>query len=356
VKWWSASDATTMRFKGMRCSLEYRQWTAQVASGDTRTQQWSFDLGGRGVFIFSRVRVKQVASPQSKLTALRSCTPTEAKIEKAHRPVEIPDVDVARADLLLKFILAVAGQEERGERELGPIHLLKYAYLGDLAYSETHPGETFTRTPWRFYNFGPWAEDIFARIEPAVLNLGAEVRTFSRPGVENDSVRYSFVDEEELERLDELVPTEVGRAVRTFIRRFHADTSALLHYVYTTAPMLQAAPGESLQFAVHREEPEHLADSESDLGAEPEREVARAPLSKTGRRKKLEVLKNRVRDKMASRPTASQPPAPRYDEVFTEGVKWLDSLAGSDLDAESGEMIFSSDVWKSRGRREPGVP
>ena len=34
---------------------------------------------------------------------------------------------------------------------------------------------------------------------------------------------------------------------------------------------------------------------------------------------------------------------------------WTGSLAGSDLDAESGEIIFSNDIWKSRGRREPGV-
>lgn len=338
-------------FRGMRYWLGYRRWTAEVASGGRRTQKRSFCLGLCRIFFFSGVRVRQVASPQPKSEALRSCTPT-----KANRPDEFSDVDVARVDLLLKFILAVAGQEERGDRELGTIHLLKYAYLGDLAYSETHSGETFTRTTWRFYNFGPWAEELFARIEPAVLNLGAEVRTFSRAGVENDSVRYSFEGEEELERLDQIIPTEVGRAVRTFIRRFHADTSALLHYVYNTAPMLHAAPGESLQFTIQREEPEHSADSEGDLNAEPERDVARAPLSKTARRKKLDALKKRVKDKMASRPVASEPRAPRYDEVFAEGVKWLDGLAGSDLDAESGEMIFSSDIWKSRGRREPGVP
>ena len=64
------------------------------------------------------IRVRQVASLQPKPEALRSCTAT-----KANRPEEFFDVDVARVDLLLKFILAVAGQEERGERELGPIHL-----------------------------------------------------------------------------------------------------------------------------------------------------------------------------------------------------------------------------------------
>jgi hypothetical protein len=341
-------------FRGMRYWLRYRRWTAQVAGDGRRTKKWSFFLGAYRIFFFSCVRVKQAPSLHPKPEAIHSCTATKTK--KANRPDEIFDVDVARVDLLLKFILAVAGQEERGERELGPIHLLKYAYLGDLAYSETHSGETFTRTAWRFYNFGPWAEELFARIEPVALNLGAEVRTFSRAGVENDSVRYSFEDEEELERLDHLVPTEVGRAVRTFIRRFHADTSALLHHVYSTAPMLRAAPGESLHFTIQREEPEHSAESEGDLNAEPERDLSRAPVSKTARRKKLEALKNRVRDKMTSKPAESKPLAPRYDEVFAEGVKWLDGLAGSDLDAELGEMIFSNDIWKSRGRREPGVP
>jgi hypothetical protein len=52
-------------------------------------------------------------------------------------------MDIYKVDLLLKYILAAAGQEGYGNREVGPIHLIKYVYLVDLAFAERHRGETF---------------------------------------------------------------------------------------------------------------------------------------------------------------------------------------------------------------------
>jgi hypothetical protein len=49
-------------------------------------------------------------------------------------------------------------------------------------------------------------------------------------------------------------------------------------------------------------------------------------------------------------------PSPRYDEVFREGVDWLDRLAGEDVPSVSGELAIADDVWKSDARREPDVP
>jgi hypothetical protein len=45
-------------------------------------------------------------------------------------------MDIKKIDLLLKFILAAAGQEDTGHRELGPIHLIKYVYLADPAFEK----------------------------------------------------------------------------------------------------------------------------------------------------------------------------------------------------------------------------
>jgi hypothetical protein len=42
-------------------------------------------------------------------------------------------MDINKVDLLLKYILAAAGREDYGNREVGPIHLIKYVYLADLA-------------------------------------------------------------------------------------------------------------------------------------------------------------------------------------------------------------------------------
>jgi hypothetical protein len=42
-------------------------------------------------------------------------------------------MDINKVELLLKYILVAAGQEDLGNREVGPIHLIKYVYLADLA-------------------------------------------------------------------------------------------------------------------------------------------------------------------------------------------------------------------------------
>lgn len=47
-------------------------------------------------------------------------------------------MDINKVDLLLKYILTAAGQEDSGHREVGPIHLVKYVYLADLAFAEGH--------------------------------------------------------------------------------------------------------------------------------------------------------------------------------------------------------------------------
>lgn len=54
-------------------------------------------------------------------------------------------LDQHRVDLLLQYTLVRAAQEDDWrDRELGPIHLLKYVYLADCAYAERHEGQTFT--------------------------------------------------------------------------------------------------------------------------------------------------------------------------------------------------------------------
>ena len=41
-------------------------------------------------------------------------------------------MDINKVDQLLKYILAAAGQEDFRNREVGPIHLIKYVYLAGL--------------------------------------------------------------------------------------------------------------------------------------------------------------------------------------------------------------------------------
>ena len=72
----------------------------------------------------------------------------------------------------------------------------------------------------------------------------------------------------------------------------------------------------------------------------------------------LRALRERVQRSLASPRTAetiSPSPPPRYDDVYAEGQEWLDALAGERIEPGETTMTVHDDVWKSRGRREPGI-
>lgn len=253
----------------------------------------------------------------------------------------------SHVDLLFAYALAAAAQEDPGFQELGPIHLLKYVYLGDLAYAEVHDGQTFTGAPWRFHHFGPWSPEVFQRLEPAMEKMGAVVRSFPSSFREEDAKRWRLTDPAELERLEGRVPGEAARSIRQAVRRFGSDTTSLLHYVYQTAPMLQAAPGEGLVFEARQTLPQ-----QESAEVEPE---ALPKLSRT-RLKKLQArVREMFREKKKNEAGVPDSP-PRYDDVFEAGTRWLDGLAGEDLAPAQGQLRFSREVWKSRGRRAGDLP
>ncbi len=258
-----------------------------------------------------------------------------------------------KIDLLIKFALATAGREDPGQQELGPIHLVKYAYLADLAYAEKHAGETFTGIPWRFHNFGPWAVEVYNRIGPVTRAVGAAERIFPSHYGDEDVVRWKLEDDELYEKLDALLPSDVGRAIRNAIHKFGSDTNSLLHHVYKTTPMLRAAPGEPLDFRLAGT---IIAESSPVYSVEPEV----APLSTKEKKRRKEALEN-LRAKIQERLRAPKgrelvaPPAPRYDEEFQKGQRWLDALAGAPVKPGEGELEFSEEIWKSSFRSDPGA-
>jgi hypothetical protein len=282
-----------------------------------------------------------------------------------------------KIDQVISYALAAADQEDFGNRELGPIHLIKYVYLADLAFAEANAGQTFTGVVWRFYHFGPWSEEIYERIEPTVRQLGAAERRVPSKYAD-DALRWSLDDVPGLfERLDEGLPSVVSRAVKQAIHRFGQDTSDLLHFIYTTPPMLKAAPGEILSFTPESMDAEE-ARTPGDASPPGSTRTARGPLSsfvdvrgslrapeqkerlsksaQRWRAEKVKTLRERVAMKLKQaheRPRLADPsPEPRFDEVFLKGSEWLNQQAGEVIQPEQGEVGFSADLWKSRARGE----
>ena len=262
-------------------------------------------------------------------------------------------MDLEKVDLLIKFALAAAGREDPGEQELGPIHLVKNVYLADLAYAEKHGGETFTGIPWRFHHFGPWALEVYNRIGPVARDIGAAERIFPSRYGDEDAVRRKVKDDELYEELYVRLPSEVGRAIRTAVHKFGDDTNSLLHHVYLTPPMLGAAPGDVLVF---RRAGNMGAESGPAHTVEP-----KVPLSAKERKRRNEALaglRARIQERLRAPKSREMvaPPSPRYDQVFLEGQRWLDALAGEPVERCEGELEFSEAIWKSSFRSDPGVP
>jgi hypothetical protein len=261
-------------------------------------------------------------------------------------------IDTEKIDLLLQYALVVAGEGEGWDRELGMIHLIKYVYLADLEYAEKHGGQLYTGIPWRFYHFGPWAEEVYQRIEPALMAIGAKKKIIPNPKDEKDVIRWIKSDDELFDTLGNRLDLNVMGRIQKDVKRFGSDTAALLDFVYQTRPMVTAAPGEYLDFKIFH----------SEIGSEDQDQAGIALKELTVRQKKKQKsalldLKKRVNarlDEKQKRRIASTAP-PRYDEVFFNGLKWLNSSAEVPLDSGEYTAIISDKMWKSKARYDPDL-
>lgn len=257
----------------------------------------------------------------------------------------LSEVDQQRVEAVFQYALAVAS--EQGV-QLGPIHLLKYAYLGDLAHAEA-TGESFTGVEWRFHKFGPYARAAEERIVPAMVAVRADERfiAYERRDEVRETSRFALDDEDATaleRRLSRTLPDEVTTAVRRAVRAFGSDTAALLQHAYATRPMLRAAPGQVLLLR-------QRVQRATSLTAPP------VELSKRAERKREErlaaarvELAKRLERAIAERSKGVEI-VPVDDEVHREGMAFLHEL--SEVPALDGVVEFPADIWASEWRRGP---
>lgn len=261
--------------------------------------------------------------------------------------------DPSRVDLLLQFALLIAGEEDEYiDRDLGPIHLIKYVYLADLAYARRNEGKTFTGVDWQFYKFGPWAQTVNERIEPALQAIGANKQTFASDYENKDDwVRWRLQDDRLLREREQNVPAIIATHLKREIHKFGKDTPSLLDYVYITKPMLAAAPNEYLDFTLAVEDKLEI-DTESrqlrmdNLSIKQQKKFGERMRALRGMKKSREPNERRIVNPVK---------APRYDEVYNEGIAWLDDLAGPQMTTGEKLANFADDVWKSPSREGDDV-
>ncbi|MBI5523357.1 MAG: hypothetical protein HY910_12070 [Desulfarculus sp.] len=243
-----------------------------------------------------------------------------------------------RVDLLIQFCLAVAGDGDPGEQALGPIHLVKYVYLADLIHAERHQGQTYTGAPWRFHHYGPWSPEVWKRIEPAVTAVGALAITIPSTKHENDPIIYQAGPDLSLNELDRMLPSEIAVHLATLIRKYRSFTPELLHYVYGTKPMLKAAPEELLDFSFALAAERPVREEEAPISKAKLRRLQKAITAARGNKA---VTKQRVRVEPAT--------PPRYDDDFHQVARIIEDQECG-LEACSGVVAFSDEVWKSKAR------
>ena len=248
---------------------------------------------------------------------------------------------------ILKYVLLVAGlEDDYTERDLGPIHFIKYVYLADLHYAAYNNGATYTGVKWKFHNFGPWSNDVNNCIEPALNEIGACCKTIpSKYENCNDYKRWSLSDDRLLEKLEQTLPVTVTGKLGSLIHKYGNDTPSLLEQVYNTKPMLKAAPEETLDFS-----------SVSVQAKEKKAHESKFETLSIKKQKKFKQAISSIRRKKQTSDDSLQKgflPSPLptlHDNIYFEGLDWIESLSGDPVVSGDYEAHFSDNVWHSKIR------
>jgi len=260
--------------------------------------------------------------------------------------------DLKKIDLLIQYSLLVAGEEDDLScRQLGPIHLIKYVYLADLFYADRNQGNTFTGADWKFYKFGPWSQVVYSQIDPALAAIMANKLCFESNYGDTDINRWNLRNSQLLDCKSEELPASITLKLKNNIHKYLKDTPSLLDYVYKTRPMLNAAPNNRLDFRTEHDELENKEKKSTDLDVKPISNRKQKTLEE-----KMAFLRKEFRKRKTEQSTLISPTRPpRYDKVFSDGVSWLEELAGNQFSSKTLVAKFSKEVWTSKTRKGEDV-
>ena len=111
--------------------------------------------------------------------------------------------------------------------------------------------------------------------------------------------------------------------------------------------MLSASPNDYLDFSLEAKSPTEMPR---------EREQPRVDKLSARKRKqfreRLGKLRKEQQRRKTVRPNLLDPVAsPRHDDIYEEGLAWLDQLAGPQLVSGDSLVEFSGEVWNSPTRK-----
>jgi hypothetical protein len=173
-------------------------------------------------------------------------------------------MDALRIQNLVQYILAEAAQDEDWmNRELGPIHIIKYVYLADMYYAMENEGKIYTDIDWKFYHFGPWSLEFYKSIPESIRNIGGNAREFESQ-YQKDGVRWSLKNAQ-YDEIIKNIPNQILFRLKKDIKKYGSATIDLLNYVYSTEPMRSTAPDEYIDFSMFLKKEKKMQSTEVDI-------------------------------------------------------------------------------------------
>src|SRR3972149_5034282 len=212
---------------------------------------------------------------------------------------------------LIRLIVWYASR--RGEK-LTTLRLVKLLYLADLYNSRVNDGKTITGWPWAFVYFGPWCKEVNEAIETTVrdgLILAQEYP--SKYDDDKDYRLFSTESTDEEPKIIDALPPYVWSRLQWAIQKWADDSTGLLDYVYfETEPMIDAKPGEILDFGKAR-----MPD--------PPKKIQMKKLSK----KKVEEAKKAINElkERYKKAITLRPPQGPIDPLYLKAVRRLEGEA-----------------------------
>lgn len=163
--------------------------------------------------------------------------------------VFMPDTPKSFSDAILA-VLRLA--REAGQQKLGRTALTKFIYLLDLYAAEEREGVIFTGAPWKFWNFGPYAETLDKQID--TLAESGQIQAEIRDGAERDYTLFFLGEWSTAKTLEALgLPPGVSSRLLASIKEYQFDLPGLLNHVYfETLPMQGVRPGDVIDFSKAR--------------------------------------------------------------------------------------------------------
>ena len=214
---------------------------------------------------------------------------------------------------LVRFIVGTARECEFSR--LSTIHIVKYLYMADF-FNAKSEGRTLTSWKWKFWDFGPWAIDSYHAVNDAALKgfINSEAKESKYHNLDESNEYHLFYCDQddlavnELETLGrKILPNIRTRiAIQGIIGKYGNKTNPLLHYVYSTEPLIGKKRGDFLSF--------------EGLAWPKENAIKTIPMGKKKLKKAKEIIK-RIKGK---RPPISLSSPGKFDDVYLSQIETLD--------------------------------